>query len=141
MLSGTLRIRNNVYYAIIYWQNEEKKQEQFPFSTGIKVNGKKEEKEANTILMEARVNFDPNNIKKMKEKYLKRKARKNIIRNTEIMNLSIYEFFEWALNIYLLKNPSLSIVTKNGYKNEVKKMKNYAPFKSISFVELTKKDI
>lgn len=54
MLSGTLRIRNNVYYAIIYWQNEEKKQEQFPFSTGIKVNGKKEEKEANTILMEAR---------------------------------------------------------------------------------------
>ena len=64
MLSGTLRIRNNVYYAIIYWQNEAKKQEQFPFSTGIKVNGKKEEKEANTILMEARVNFDPNNIKK-----------------------------------------------------------------------------
>lgn len=64
MLSGTLRIRNNVYYVIIYWQNEEKKQEQFPFSTGIKVNGKKEEKEANTILMEARVNFDPNNIKK-----------------------------------------------------------------------------
>ena len=141
MLSGTLRIRNNVYYAIIYWQNEEKKQEQFPFSTGIKVNGKKEEKEANTILMEARVNFDPNNIKKMKEKYLKRKARKNIIRNTEIMNLSVYEFFEWALNIYLLKNPSLSIVTKNGYKNEVKKMKNYALFKSISFAELTKKDI
>ena len=51
MLSGTLRIRNNVYYVIIYWQNEEKKQEQFPFSTGIKVNGKKEEKEANTVLM------------------------------------------------------------------------------------------
>ena len=67
MLSGTLRIRNNVYYVIIYWQNEEKKQEQFPFSTGIKVNGKKEEKEANTVLMEARVNFDPNNIKKMKK--------------------------------------------------------------------------
>jgi len=44
MLSGTLRVRNNVYYVIIYWQNEEKKQEQFPFSTGIKVNGKKEEK-------------------------------------------------------------------------------------------------
>lgn len=44
MLSGTLRIRNNVYYAIIYWQNEEKKQEQFPFSTGIKVNGKKKKK-------------------------------------------------------------------------------------------------
>ncbi|WYA42845.1 tyrosine-type recombinase/integrase [Fusobacterium nucleatum] len=33
------------------------------------------------------------------------------------------------------------MVTKNGYKNEVKKMKNYAPFKSISFAELTKKDI
>ena len=49
MLSGTLRIRNNVYYAIIYWQNEEKKQEQFSFSIGIKVNGKKEEKEANTV--------------------------------------------------------------------------------------------
>ena len=44
MLSGTLRIRNNVYYAIIYWQNEEKKQEQFSFSIGIKVNGKKRRK-------------------------------------------------------------------------------------------------
>lgn len=141
MLSGTLRIRNNIYYVIIYWQNEEGKQEQFPFSTSIKVKGKKEEKEAKIILMEARVNFDPNNIQEMKKKYLKRKSHKNSIKDSEIANLPVYKFFKWALDIFLLKNPSLSITTKNGYKYDIRALQDYAPFNSITFGKLNKKNI
>lgn len=144
MLSGTLRIRNNKYYVIIYWQ-EDGKQEQFHFFTGIKVNGKKEKEEATAILLEARLNFDPNNLVKMQEKYLKRKARKKIdysnFKDSKVINLTVIDFFEWALNIYLRTKPDLSIVTINGYKQKLKKLKKYKPFESIKIQDLTKNDV
>lgn len=138
MVSGILLPRNNIYHIILYWQ-ENKKQRRFSFSTKIKVKGKEEELEANIKLLEAKKNFDPKNIAKMKEVYLYAKPKKINIEDEPKFSVSSY--YEWAYKIYISTNPELSETTIIGYRNILKKITDYRPFHSIKFMELKKKNI
>lgn len=138
MVSGILEPRNNIYHVVLYWQ-ENRKQKFFSFTTKIKVKGKDEKLEANIILLEARKNFDPKNIAKMKEKYQYAKPKKIEIGN--IPEFSVSAYYEWAYKIYTSINPQLSTATSIGYENSLKKVMKYKPFNFIKFMELKKKHI